>query len=100
VVLDWLRQISRALDKAHRIGITHRDLKPENLFLTHREDGTPLIKILDSALPRSRRIDGTTQSGQILGTPLYMSPEQARGDAGRSDRLRISTRSVSSRTSS
>src|SRR6476469_1049611 len=46
-VLEWMRQIGRAIDKAHRLGITHRDLKPENLFLTQREDGSPLIKILD-----------------------------------------------------
>jgi len=81
-VLDWLRQVARPVDKAHRSGIIHRDLKPENLFLTHREDGSPVVKILDFGIAKIvAESTGSTQSGQLLGTPLYMAPEQARGDS-------------------
>jgi serine/threonine protein kinase len=77
-VVEWLRQVARALAKAHDAGIVHRDLKPENLFLTRREDGRPLVKILDFGIAKMTADAGPlTHSGQFLGTPYYMAPEQA-----------------------
>jgi eukaryotic-like serine/threonine-protein kinase len=77
-VVGWLRQIAPALDKAHRLGIIHRDLKPENLFLATVEDRPPVVKILDFGIAKMAE-EGTapTVSGQVLGTPKYMAPEQA-----------------------
>ncbi len=75
--INWLRQIARALVKAHAVGIVHRDLKPENLFLTWREDGSALVKILDFGIAKMAA-DATvlTQSDSFLGTPGFMAPEQ------------------------
>jgi serine/threonine-protein kinase len=76
-VVEWLRQVARALTKAHDAGIIHRDLKPENLFLTQREDGTPLVKILDFGIAKMHaEATALTASDSILGTPGYMAPEQ------------------------
>jgi hypothetical protein len=76
-------QISRALKQAHGEGVLHRDLKPSNVFLTKDEDAEPLVKLFDfgiACMTRPRRcLTGfATVAGFMLGTPGYMSPEQAR----------------------
>lgn len=77
-IVAVIRKLALALQEAHAQGIIHRDLKPANIMITRR--GEPVI--MDFGLAR-RSFSGDSQishSGQILGTPAYMSPEQARGD--------------------
>jgi serine/threonine protein kinase/Tol biopolymer transport system component len=74
--VDIAIQIGQGLAKAHRQGIVHRDIKPANLMLT--SDG--IVKILDFGLAKLAGAAGLTRAGFCLGTPSYMSPEQARGD--------------------
>jgi serine/threonine-protein kinase len=76
-VVTYLQQAAMALDKTHKASIVHRDLKPANLFLTEREDGSPRIKLLDFGIAKLVA-EGSTggPATQILGTPLYMAPEQ------------------------
>jgi len=76
-VVTYLQQTAMALDKTHKAMIVHRDLKPANIFLTQREDGQPLIKVLDFGVAKIIAESGTASGPtQSLGTPLYMSPEQ------------------------
>jgi serine/threonine-protein kinase len=72
-----------ALDAAHQAGIIHRDLKPDNVFILPGARGEERIKILDFGISqKSDEIENRlTQEGSVLGTPHYMSPEQARGEA-------------------
>lgn len=71
----------RALYAAHERGIVHRDLKPENIFLMRQEEGPPVIKVIDFGISKFLQTEQTqlTRTGSLLGTPSYMSPEQARG---------------------
>ena len=81
VVLQIVRGIADALDAVHEAGITHRDLKPDNVFLATERDGTYFPKLLDFGIAKllGENAAHKTGSGMVLGTPRYMSPEQARG---------------------
>ncbi|MEM9644450.1 MAG: serine/threonine-protein kinase [Planctomycetota bacterium] len=79
-VAEAVRDIARAVGYAHRNAIVHRDLKPENILLDAWPDGRPRPMVTDFGLAKWHR-EGTvvTRTGQVLGTPNYMSPEQAAG---------------------
>jgi serine/threonine protein kinase len=79
-----ITQVCRGLAKAHSAGIVHRDLKPENIFLVwDEEDGADIAKVVDFGIAKftdaSIAASSATRTGSVLGTPFYMSPEQARG---------------------
>src|SRR5262249_50702599 len=101
---DLIAQVAEALDYAHKMGVVHRDLKPSNIMLVRPEApgggaaGTPAASIPPSLFTNpqpcvmdfglARREEGeitVTLEGQVLGTPAYMSPEQARGEAHKAD---------------
>lgn len=78
--VHWVRQACVGLADAHALGLVHRDLKPGNLFLARQPDGTQKLKLLDFGISKSLR-GGTaspslTMTSALLGSPLYMSPEQ------------------------
>ncbi|HYX71018.1 MAG TPA: serine/threonine-protein kinase, partial [Terriglobales bacterium] len=83
-------QVALALGAAHRLGITHRDIKPDNILLVTQPDSSDLVKVLDFGIAKVR--EGAfdtgagytaTQTGMVVGTPQYISPEQAMGKHGK-----------------
>ncbi|MFK7987298.1 MAG: serine/threonine-protein kinase [Sandaracinaceae bacterium] len=91
-----LLPVCSALAAAHEAGIVHRDLKPANIFLVHREDGSDFPKVLDFGVSKAGLDDNAlTKTGTAIGTPAYMSPEQAQGSRA-STIGRTSTRSAPS----
>ena len=83
--VEILQQAARGLNAAHKLGIVHRDLKPDNIFLTQDDDGQVLVKIVDFGIAKMRESTSHTMTGLSVGTPAYMSVEQASGM--RSDEL-------------
>jgi hypothetical protein len=76
VALRWLEEAGSALDAAHELGVVHRDVKPANMLL----DGKGRLAIADFGIARLGLEDQITQTGQVLGTAAYLSPEQAMGE--------------------
>jgi serine/threonine-protein kinase len=82
--VDFVLQTLEALATAHSVGVVHRDLKPSNLFIARRPDGSSLVKVLDFGISKlapfgeGEQKMSLTRPGTLLGSPMYMSPEQLR----------------------
>ncbi len=96
-VVGVARQVAEALAASHRVGVVHRDVKPDNVFITHRNGQPDYVKVLDFGVAkleqRPQSVTPDTLEGMIIGTPAYMSPEQASavGTDARSDIYSLGT---------
>jgi serine/threonine-protein kinase len=84
-IVDVVQQVLAALEVTHGAGIIHRDIKPANVFVTRVGDRSDFVKVLDFGIAKAAQtnilgLEAHTQTGMVLGTPDYMSPEQAMGD--------------------
>lgn len=84
--LRIMRQVCEALDAAHHVGVIHRDVKPDNIFLCERPEGEEFVKLLDFGVAKQQTVPDAnadflmqTQGGVMVGTPMFMAPEQALG---------------------
>ena len=81
--MSVVTQVARALRRAAEAGIVHRDLKPSNVFLVQGDyEDEELVKVLDFGIAKAPTLhadDDATKAGSVIGSPRYMSPEQARG---------------------
>jgi serine/threonine-protein kinase len=86
-VMRIAAQTLSGLERAHEVGVIHRDIKPQNIFLARAGEGVRAVKIVDFGIAKLRPSGelspdskGLTQTGAMMGSPLYMSPEQAKGE--------------------
>jgi serine/threonine-protein kinase len=86
VKADLMRRVAEGLHAAHRLGLIHRDIKTGNIMVERLADGRLQPYVMDFGLARAQEAPGLTQTGLIVGTPAFMAPEQARGDADAVDR--------------
>ncbi|MGE5185691.1 MAG: serine/threonine-protein kinase [Acidobacteriota bacterium] len=84
-IWELVRQLLRGLDHAHGCGLVHRDLKPDNVIVERASDGGDLARIVDFGIAvlcaPDEELQRLTGTGMIIGTPLYMAPEQAKAEA-------------------
>ncbi len=84
LALPILREVCAAVEFAHRRNIIHRDLKPDNIMLKRRDDGSATVKVLDFGLAKTveeaETSSSITRTGELVGTPAYMSPEHCSGE--------------------
>ena len=88
------RQALEALGEAHALGVIHRDVKPHNFVVCRGAGGADFVKVLDFGISKAMHDGGDgavrlTHTGMVLGTPLYMSPEQARGEESIDHRIDV-----------